>query len=242
MKKNVVLGCVAAMLLFVGGTVNAQTFAEVEKPTPDNPWSIETNISAGQAGINWNEPALRARYFFNENWAARVQLGLGDGSGNPMKSTEYFYENSDGTGGEGTVNISRAAVTAQLGAEYHFLGTKKLDPYAALGINFGGGTQKTVGASTNGSIYNDAVKFDGKGGFSVIGGTLGLGADFYFVENVYLGMELGFGINALNHKDSESVTEVNMGGGTTVVTTNVTPGYKEAYMSTYATFRIGWRF
>lgn len=242
MKKNVIKGCIVAALFFVGTATQAQTYAEVEKADSGTPWSIETNITAGQNGINWNAPALRARYFIDDNWAVRLQLGLGDGSGNPMKSTEYFYENSDGTGGEGTVNISRAAVTAQLGAEYHFLGTKKLDPYAALGINFGGGTQKTVGTSTNGSIYNDAVKFDGKGGFSVIGGTLGLGADFYFVENVYLGMELGFGINALNHKDSESVTEVNMGGGTTVVTTNVTPGYKEAYMSTQATLRLGWRF
>lgn len=242
MKKNVVLGCVAAMLLFVGGTVNAQTFAEVEKPTPDNPWSIETNISAGQAGINWNEPALRARYFFNENWAARVQLGLGDGTGSPMSFSRNFYENVDGTGEVGTLKISGAALVAQIGAEYHFLGTRKLDPYAALGINFGGGTRKTVGTDFDGIGYNPAVQIEEKEGHSLFGADLGLGMDFFFVENVYVGLELGAGFIAKNTKDGTGTQTIDMGGGTTVINNTFTAGKKEAFMSTYATFRIGWRF
>lgn len=247
MKKIIYGSLIAGCLFLVGNKATAQTYAEVEKPGDATPWSIETLINGGFGGhtngITWNTPSLRARYFVNDNWAARIQLGIGDGSGQSMKEANYFYENPDGTGGEGHEIISRTALSFQLGAEYHFAGTQKLDPYAALGVNFGFGNQKVVGTDTDGLGYNPLVSYEGKGGYSVFGATLGLGMDFYFVENVYLGLELGLGLNSINNKESEQVNVFTPGGGApTITTTSVSPRSSETFFGTQASLRLGWRF
>ena len=243
MKKIILTGCIAAFT-FLGGNVNAQTYAEVEKPADATPWSIETLIAINNNdGIKWNSPALRARFFFNDKIALRLQLGIGDGSGLAMAETNNFDE--AGGDGVGVQKINRTALNIQIGAEYHFIGTQKLDPYAALGITFGMGSQKVEGNMVDpnfGSpVYNEFVSYDGKGGYGVFGASLALGADFYFVENVYLGLELGLGFGTRNAKESESNSTVTM-GGSTVTTSSTTSGNKRAYLGTQAMFRLGWRF
>lgn len=233
MKKVILTGCIAAFTFLVGN-VNAQTYAEVEKPADGTPWSIEVlmnTLSQDNTGVEFNSPALRARYFFNENIALRLQLGLGNGTGAPLSETNNF---ADPLGdGMGVQKINRMGVTIQLGAEYHFIGTRKLDPYAALGINFGGGNQKVEGTELsytgpgNPPVYTEDSKYDTKGGFSVFGAKLGLGADFYFVENVYLGLEVGIGFGAINNKEREYNSTVTVGNTTTTTSTKVS-GSKEA--------------
>ncbi|HLV42616.1 MAG TPA: hypothetical protein VKY37_10075, partial [Brumimicrobium sp.] len=207
------------------------------------PFSIEVLMGTNNDGINWKAPALRGRYFLSNNLAVRLQLALGDGigasTGSQMSELHEFYEFSDGTGGVGTQKINRVGLALQLGAEYHFLGTQKLDPYASFGINFGGGSEKQVFTAVQPGVgYNPAYGVDVKGGYSVFGAQLGLGMDFYFVENVYFGVELGLGFGAINRKDREQVATITPGG----VNTTVTEGYKEAYLGTQAAFRLGWRF
>ena len=255
MKKIILTGCVALSALFAG-SLNAQTFAEVEKATDATPFSIEVFVKGGNTGIDWHAPSLRARYFLNDNIAARIQLGIGDGLGSPMVEKNRFYETIDNTGGEGTQQINRAAANFQIGAEYHFLGTKKLDPYAAFGVNFGFGTEKTVGEMYNDGAYagsgipvfgaqptgyNEDYSYESKGGYSVIGATLGLGMDFYFVENVYVGLELGIGVNSQKYKDGERVDNA-IAGGTEYTFEAVSEGYTRTHMGTHALVRLGWRF
>ena len=247
MKKIILTGCLAVTTLLVSN-VSAQTFAEVEKPTDGTPFSIEMLISANQNGINWGAPALRARFFLNENWAIRGQLGIGDGSGAAMKRTDYFTENPDGTGGEGFVTMNKAAMNVQLGGEFHFIGTRKLSPYAALGLNIGIGNQKFVRENSNdtpGSTpysYSEGYSGFSKGGYFVVGGFLGFGMDFYFVENVYLGLELGLGMNAeIGGKSKAEITYPVVGGSETV-DVELPKKYSQTHLGTQATFRIGWRF
>lgn len=258
MKKIILTGCLAFSALFVTN-VNAQTFANVDKPTDATPFSIETIVLGNYGtGINWTAPALRARYFFDNNIAARVQLGLGDGMGSAMSTTNRFYENGDGTGGEGTQEINRMAVNFQIGGEYHFVGTQKLDPYAALGINFGFGNQTITGTSYNdgqyagspipgfgtaGIGYNEDYSYESTGGYSLFGATLGLGMDFYFVENVYLGVELGVGITGFSYKDAERTDKLVIGGATEEITASPQQSItNERYIGTQGTLRFGWRF
>lgn len=241
MKKIILTGCLAFSALFITN-VNAQTFANVEKPTDATPFSIETILLGDYGtGINWTSPALRARYFFDNNIAARIQIGLGDGMGSAMSYSERFYENADGTGKEGTLEINRMAWNAQIGGEYHFLGTQKLDPYAALGINFGGGKREVTGTMYDGSAFNENVSYTGEGGYSMFGASLGLGMDFYAVENIYIGAELGIGLNSFNYKDSEQSTSIDMGSSINTTTT-VNGGFKETFLGTQAVLRVGWRF
>ena len=241
MKKIILTGCVALSALFAG-SLNAQTYAEVEKATDATPFSIEALVTGGNTGINWSAPSLRARYFVSDNIAARVQLSLGDGSGSAMTEKNRFYEFSDGTkGGEGLQEIKRAAVALQLGGEYHFLGTKKLDPYAALGVNFSIGKQNETWDMYDGLGYNNAVKSERSGGYFGIGAQLGLGMDFYFVENVYVGLELGVAVHGTTHKDRVGETTVTSGGSSTTSTVEVA-GYKDSYVTNFASLRLGWRF
>ncbi|PKR81662.1 hypothetical protein CW751_03810 [Brumimicrobium salinarum] len=241
MKRIILTGCLAVSALFASN-VNAQTYAEVEKATDATPFSIETVVTTGQTGINWNAPALRGRYFVNDNIAVRLQLGLGDGSGNPMTEKNRYYEFNDGTkGGEGLETIKRSALNIQIGGEYHFLGTQKLDPYASFGVNISNGSQKTTWDKFDGSTYNVAYESVQEGGYFGIGAQLGLGMDFYFVENVYLGVELGVGIHSFTHDDSVGETTVTMGGTQTTMVSE-TAGFKESFLSNFASFRLGWRF
>lgn len=255
MKRIILTGCLAATALFASN-VNAQTYAEVEKATDATPFSIEVLVKGGNTGIDWHAPALRARYFFNDNIAARLQIGIGDGLGSAMAEKNHYYEFTDGTGAEGTLNINRAAVNFQVGAEYHFLGTQKLDPYAAFGINFGFGSKKEVGTAYNDGRYsgsglpvfgtqatgfNEDYSYESAGGYSVFGATLGLGMDFYFVENVYIGLELGLGINSQTYKDGER-TDRAVVGAITNEFTGVEAGNTRTHFGTQATLRLGWRF
>ncbi|PWH87088.1 hypothetical protein [Brumimicrobium oceani] len=247
MKKVILTGCLAVSALFASN-VNAQTFADVEKATDATPFSIETTLIENFGnGMNWTTPALRGRYFVDNNIAARLQIGLGDGLGSAMSTTNRFYENMDGSGGEGTQEINRMSVNIQAGAEYHFVGTQKLDPYTYLGVNFGFGTQKVTGTAYNdgavvpGAGYNADHSFESEGGYTLIGGIIGLGMDFYFVENVYIGAELGVGITAFNYKDSER-TDMFKAGGSDFQNDIKMAGYEESFIGTQASLRLGWRF
>lgn len=251
MKRKILTGCLAITFL-ITCNVNAQTFSEVEKPADLNPWSIETIINANKNGINWNSPALRARYFINNNLAVRLQVGIGDGSGDAMSEHREYNEFTDGTGKVGTIDIKRMGINFQVGAEYHFIGTKKLDPYAALGINFGiGSLSATAKDYYDGDPkfgfpylpdhYAKDLGFDGHGGYTIVGGALGLGADFYFVENVYLGFELGINYNSIVHKEGVKTYHLT-GGPTPKDIEGVEPMSKESYIGVQSTLRIGWRF
>lgn len=250
MKRIILTGCFAFTIL-LSSNVNAQTYAEIEKPADTNPWSIETIINANKNGINWNTPALRARYFLNNNWAVRLQLGIGDGSGDAMSEHHTYYEFADGTGDKGTLDINRMGINFQLGAEYHFLGTKKLDPYAAVGINFGVAHLKAkadkfydgdpqFGLPFTPDHYAKGLGFDGEGGYNTVGGTIGLGTDFYFVESVYIGIELGIDYNAINHRAGEKTYHLD--GTYPKDIKGVEPEFKESYIGVQSTLRIGWRF
>ncbi|HLW29248.1 MAG TPA: hypothetical protein VKX29_00175 [Brumimicrobium sp.] len=235
--KRIILTVTAAVAM-AGGTF---TFAQ--KATLDNPWSLEGIINySGTGGVDWKAPTIRARYFVNDNIAARVQLGLGDGLGTPMKEVSTFYENVDGSGAEGTLEINRMSWNAQIGGEYHLAGTDRLSPFFALGINFGGGSSTATFDETNGAFYVQDRQETRTGKMSMFGVGVGAGLDIYLIENLYVGFELGLSFS--NYSYSDKVTELSTVPGTT--DTSVTEGAtKEAKLQTSAMnagVRLGWRF
>ncbi|HLV39742.1 hypothetical protein [Xanthomarina sp.] len=249
MKKNnlicVLIGCVMTI-----NPLFSQTFSEVEKPSAsNNPWSIEMLLrTKNNGGVNWNTPSLRGRYFLSNKWNLRLQVGLGDGSGKPISEKHHCYEKADGSGEVGTVTFKRTSFNLQLGTEYHFLGTSKLDPYAMVGLNLGYGREK--------KDFNHALAYNMPDGivygydknisqrstslYSVIGFDLGLGVDFYFVENVYIGLECGFSNSNFKYKDVTKYTTIENQDPSELE--SVTPGFKESFLGTKAELRLGWRF
>ncbi len=232
MKK--IMFTALALIAFAGTSFS-------QKATLDNPWSLEGVLGfTNPGGINWAAPTIRARYFVNDNIAARVQLGLGDGLGTPMSESYTFYENADGTGGEGTQDINRSSWNAQIGAEYHLAGTSKMSPYFGLGINFGGGSVKESWDKYDGTGYNANVGVEAEGKMSMFGVGVLAGMDYYVLENIYLGLELGLTYSSVSYSDQTQ--DVTTPAGTTKT---VNAGSKETYLSTgaaSAAFRLGWRF
>lgn len=236
--KKIIFSAVA-VIAFVGTSFS-------QKATLDNPWSLEGVLSySTPGGINWNAPTVRVRYFVNDNIAARVQLGLGDGLGTPLSESYTFYENADGTGEQGTLDINRMNWNAQIGGEYHLTGTDRMSPYFGLGINFGGGSQKQEGSNYDpGTDDFDAnyISYNADGKFSMFGASLFAGMDFYVFQNLYVGLELGIRYATYNYSDQSGEVVLETPD---VTITNVAPGRKESYLSTgaaSAAFRLGWRF
>jgi opacity protein-like surface antigen len=236
MKKILFTGC---LVLATAATSVAQTYADVAKATTETPFSMGIVVSGGGTGINFTAPALRLRYFVTDNIAARVQLGF---LSSPFAETNRFYENPDGTGGEGIQEINRSGWMAQVGGEYHLAGTQKLSPYFYLGVNFGAGGETETWEEFDGASYDeDYLSYESTSSQSRFGVDFGAGMEFYFVENVYIGLELGLGYSSHTYNDMESSSEINF-GGTINTSKGVTAGSKESYFGTQAAFRLGWRF
>jgi outer membrane protein W len=223
-------------LSFLACAVLLSTSLFAQKPASDVKYSLEGNLNYNSAtGFNWTAPNLRARYFINDHFAARVQLGLGSES-----DRTNFYETTPGTGTG--FDIERTSGwSAQLGAEYHLTGTSRMSPYFTAGFGFGGNTISNKGENNDGFNYDPDVQYKSKFSESVLGVALGAGIDFYVYENLYLGLELGWGLSTTidNGGSSESTT----GGVTTKF--EIEGAGSSTSMGTGAfntAFRIGWRF
>ncbi len=207
-----------------------------QKPSSDVKYSLEGNINYDATnGISWTAPNVRARYFVNDNLAARVQLGLGSSS----DKTNY-YEGGTGTG-TGYNTDKASSWVAQIGAEYHIAGTDKMSPYFMGAVNFGGGSTSSKGENNDGSNYMADMTYKSKTSSSSIGLGIGAGMDYYIAENMYLGLELGWGWN--KGTDKGGSTSFTTGG--TTIETDIKGAGSSSGMGTGAmntAFRIGWRF
>ena len=224
------------------------------KATMDNPFSLEgaMNINTGN-GVAWQSPSIRARYFVTENIAVRAELGLGDGMGTPLSSTEEFSKwtpgnstsNVDSTDNPmGTRVVKNFAWNAQVGAEYHLGGTDRISPYFMLGINFGGGSLTETWDESDGSSYVEGLDAEVTGKMSMFGVGVGAGLDVYIIDNLYVGLELGLNFASYNYKDM-TTTVTNTIAGVSTTTNSAGDNYKESYLSTgagNAAIRLGWRF
>lgn len=207
----------------------------------DTPMSLEGVLSFNGSSLEWTAPTLRFRYFVNENIAGRVQLGLGDGMGTPASESWTFYENGDGTGATGTAEINRGAWNAQIGGEYHMSATDRLSPYFMLGINFGGGSYSETWTESDGTQYAQGLSAQVDATSSMFGVGVGAGVDFYLVENLYAGLELGLSYNSMSMSDV-TTTVTQTAGGVSTTTTTVGGNASMTMIGTGATtaaFRLG---
>ena len=176
MKKLLIL--VSAVAL--SGTMFAQ------KAGSDNPYSLEGVINASKDGVAWSAPSARLRYFFKDNMALRVSVGIN-------VSTEDVTIPSAGFAPDGITPLpetteSQTTGTTSYGVayEYHLAGTDRMSPY------FYGGLQL------------DRDSQDGETDSDV---SLGLGAgfDFYVYDNIYLGVEMGLSYGSNDDVSSTSI-------------------------------------
>ncbi len=222
------------MILASALTLSGAMFAQ--KPaSSDSKYSLEGMINYDfENGVSWNAPNLRARYFVNDNIAARLTLGLSNSN-----LTSNYYE-IDGTG-SGSVVVKTMDWSLGLGGEYHLAGTEKLSPYFSGGLMFGGSSTNAKGTDVLGTFYSKGNSFENKGSSSMLGLGVGAGFDYYVMKNIYLGLELGLSWMKDTDKGGTQSTTID---GTTTSTDVKSTGSTSAMNLGGGNlgFRIGWRF
>jgi hypothetical protein len=152
------------------------------------------------------ESALTLRYVKSEKLTFRIGLSplVNRHTTNSTDSIGKDLVRYDSTSSQSTFSI-------RPGVEYHFKGTKRLDPYVSADVEFGlvGGmnigvsrdVQDTTGtAQTTRTITED-------GGFSV-GAKLGLGMNYYISKKLFIGAEYGMGFYSIaSGGDKQDVTQ-----------------------------------
>jgi hypothetical protein len=195
-------------LLLVVAFAAVGTIAFAQKPTTGN-ITVEIGLSSILGTpVSANNPAgvplgvLKGRYFMSDNMAIRGSFGVGMGS---TTTTAGFQETVDKTTG----------FTLGAGIEKHLSGTSKLSPYLGAEVGFGiaSGTQEITNF---GGIAGNKQTTTG-GGTTNIRLNAMLGADYWIVERVYVGAELGmtlFGTSTV----ADTETETTVGGVSEKVT------------------------
>jgi hypothetical protein len=237
MKKIVLTAAVFALTV---SSVFSQNFKPKEKEIAvgiafDSPFSSGKPFSL----IN----GVSGRYFYKSDLAFRGTLNLGSSS-----SSKTTYK-ADATGNQiedFTNKKSNSNFDLYLGAEKHFAGTDRLDPYAGADLIIG--REKTSSKTTPKDMATYAGSLSSKQASSIFGLRLVVGADYYVFSKVYVGTEFGITYRRTSAGDETAVDrKVGTDGALGDVTT-VTPGDKTGSSGsiftdmTTAAFRVGFRF
>lgn len=188
-------------------------FTYAQKPAAgDVTGDVELRFQTGGDYIHILSPNLNARYFLSDDLALRLSLGV-----NTSSTSEDFTENADGSGGAGTRETSSSNFGIGVGIQKHFAGTEKLSPYIGAGINFNTGSSSEDWNNFDGTSYaaGYVVKVDGAS-TSTFGIGVNAGADYYFVNHVYVGIEVGLGFSSSS--EGEETTTITPGTGSTTTT------------------------
>lgn len=209
MKKALVLFA-AAWFCFAGTDVSAQ------KQNGD-----EMNLELQFAPLGGNPiglNGLRLRKFTSETSAIRVNLFIGGTTTTDPTADAgdilFIIAGDEVTNGARLSDINRTFdFSIRPGYEIHFDGTDRLSPYVGAEIDFGLGSMSTeterfsqIGAVENEQVsVQDAVQWSHteSQSYTRFGFNLVAGFDFYFVDNLYLGAELGFGWARTSWNDVE---------------------------------------
>lgn len=152
-----------------------------------NPFS--DNFETFRLGNENKVPALRGRYFLNDNTAVRLGLGLNMDN----NKTTPNEENKDrwDKGALGSFTIS-------LGLEQHFYQNGRIDLYYGADLGY---AYKWASTNTQ-NVANDEVheiKYHNQNGSnraeSVVGLNILTGINFTVYKGLYIGTELGLGFN-----------------------------------------------
>lgn len=221
------------LAILVGAiALTGSTFAQ--KPT-DAPFSLEGQLGFNASTLSFDAPAIRLRYFATENIAVRLTLGIDNSS-----ETFNYYETEDVNGGGSGTEVNKiGGWNVGIGGEYHMAGTDRLSPYVGLDILIGGGSMTSEWSNYDGGGYNVDYKRSTEYKMSSFGVNLVAGADYYFAENFYIGMELGLGFGSTTYKEG---TDVSTTGGVTFTNTSNEEKYSTFGNNVVGQFRLGWRF
>jgi hypothetical protein len=204
MKKIIFLFALA--LVSVTGA-QAQKFQGGEK-------NIEVQFAPlGGSPISLN--GIRFRMFNSETSAIRIGL-----IANNVKTTTVREQQSKTLSSDDKVIIlpelynteTNRNLGISVGYEMHFTGTDRISPYVGGQLSFVSGKETLVKEFHNANTADDQPKAENwvtwemtrTQGTSTFALAAVAGVDFYFVDNFYLGAEMGLGFQSKTYKDRET--------------------------------------
>jgi hypothetical protein len=228
--------------------------AYAQKPAAgDKTVEFNLNFQTGTAGVGYangvnalGTQELRFRYFMADDMAIRLKVGLG--SSTTKSSDMQSIGGADVTAERTEKTGFGFALTP--GIEKHFAGTDKLSPFFGaelpIGILSGSTVEVSNGDNAAGTATGtgDAYKSETGSQFN-IGLRLVLGADYYFTDAIYLGVEGGLGIFSMTStgEGTTSMTTGNAGGApVTVEGKSLKSSSSDLFGASAGTLRLGYKF
>jgi hypothetical protein len=145
-------------------------------------------FSSSPVSINY----LRLRKFVSEQNAVRLGFSLGLRNQTPFENTSQ----------------SSFEINLRPGYEHHFTGTERLSPYIGFDVDFAikssTYSDDRTSAQNPGPYSKISGAWDSNGterGFTRLGANFLIGADYYIIKRLYLGIEFGYGFQVISSSD-----------------------------------------
>jgi len=233
---------ISASLVIASLAASAQDYKPVASDV-----TAELGLTGGlfNSDLNLNPlNQLRFRYFLADQMALRVGFNYSNNS-----NKQLVYEATPGSG-EGSRVYKSSDFVFNVGVEKHLVGTDRLSTYVGADLLFvtSGASEKRenyTGGGAYGAGFNSTYKgynTNGDNGSFGYGFRLIAGADYYFVEKVYLGGEFGWGFVASKNAKRSLETTPGTGGTTTTTETGSSGGSFNLSPQVTAGVRLGFRF
>lgn len=222
------------LLLIAAVILGGATAANAQYKPEGSSFSTELNYSPGGASDGCfvlPEYGVKFRYFFNEDMAFRLSLGL---NSDAEKVTTYV---NDRDNNEYKSNKKTTVTTFSLmpGFEYHFNKYERISPYVGGEIGVLAGTTKV---KTDNTLNDDnSLSKAPMVGFGI---NVVTGVDVYLCKGLYLGAELGLGYNSLDTK--RGTVKTVTGSTTTEVDGNTSDMVSSFGFHATPSLRVGWHF
>ncbi|NQV52970.1 MAG: hypothetical protein HQ500_07290 [Flavobacteriales bacterium] len=190
-------------------------------------WGVTVNVMGLISNIQLvprtdllNNNSILIRYAQSDRWTYRIGF-----------SPQIFRFNVTTTDSVGKDLVefdstaSRSNVAFRPGVEYHFKGSRRLDPYIALDGEFGIVGGMKIGSVTNTTDTTGTSRvtrtITEDGGFSV-GAKLSVGMNYFVAERFCVGMEYGLGLtNIVSGGDRQEVIQIEPVSGTNTTLRNL---------------------
>jgi hypothetical protein len=201
--KKVILSVAIAFTAITGA------FAQKQEGGEKN---LEVNfapLSASPIGME----GIRLRFFNSDGTGAiRVRVGLGGTNDVTVHQQSYVATNANKTVVPELYRTEKSFdFSIRPGYEIHFEGTDRLSPYVGAELLFASHSETLIKEFQDGVNATDDLdpakwstwEAERKRGTTTFGLNAVAGFDYYFVDNLYFGAEIGFGFKTTKHKDQE---------------------------------------
>lgn len=213
--KNIITSMKKLVLAIAAISIVSVAQAQENTVNTFKPQAKEVTAELGLAGglLNTNSyladgGLLKGRYFLTNQSALRFGVSIV-----AENEKENFYRGTSSA--KGVFSETTTNVDLSIGYEKHFNGTSRLSPYVGADLMLGFGSMKEKGTDTDGMVYDDEYSFETKASAFRWGLRGVVGADYYFVKNVYVGVEAGLGF--FHTIQGKSSSETTISGVTTSV-------------------------